>query len=60
MRFGDALRIQSAEFWLKLGQPVPALMELQRLGPKAQNHPWAREVFQQAQQAVRSLEAYLT
>ena len=31
LAFPDALRIQSAELWLRLGQPVQALLELEKL-----------------------------
>jgi hypothetical protein len=48
LRLGDALRVKSAELWLKLGQPVPALLELQQLPRKAQGHPWANKVFRTA------------
>ena len=38
LRLGDALRVKSAELWLKLGQPVSALLELQQLPRKARGH----------------------
>ena len=44
----DALRIKSAELWLRLGQPMQALMELQQLKTRAQKHPWTRRVFRAA------------
>ncbi len=44
----DALLIKSAEFWLKLGQPVQALLELEQLPANVQEHPWARMVLQSA------------
>ena len=55
MKLGDALHVKSAEFWLKLGQPVQALLELQQLPQEAQQHPWFSEVFQTAFQAAYGL-----
>jgi hypothetical protein len=46
MRLNEGLRIKSAEYWLKLGQPLPALLELQRLPKRARRRPWAKQVFQ--------------
>jgi hypothetical protein len=40
----DALRVQSAEFWLKLGQPAEALKELKTLSEQARTHPWTSRV----------------
>jgi len=40
----NAVRLKSAEFWLKLGHPVEALVELQRLPQRTRKHPWARQV----------------
>ena len=34
-----ALKLKSAEFWLKLGQPDQALLEIKSLPEKLQNHP---------------------
>jgi hypothetical protein len=48
MRFRDALRVRSAEYWLKLGEPYPALLELERLPDRAQSHPWTDCVRRQA------------
>lgn len=53
MKLHCALRVKSAEFWLKLGQPAAALLELQRLPKHAQTHPWATAVWSAVQQAVR-------
>ena len=36
----DAIRIKSAEFWLKLGQPDQALLEIKSLPERLRNHPW--------------------
>ena len=48
----DALRLMSAELWLRLGEPVQALLELQRLTKAAAKHPWRERVFQMARKAV--------
>jgi hypothetical protein len=53
----DALRVRSAEFWLKLGQPAPALLELEQLSRGAQSHPWASEVRNRAECMARGLPA---
>ena len=45
LTFKDAIRIKSAEFWLKLGQPAQALSELQRLPRSLWNHPSVRLVL---------------
>jgi hypothetical protein len=45
INLADALRIKSAEYWLQLGQPTQALLELQRLSRKARPHPWAYKVL---------------
>jgi len=34
-----ALKVKSAEFWLKLGQPDQALREIKSLPEEVQNHP---------------------
>ena len=44
----DAVRVKSAEMWLKLGEPLQALQELQRLTRKAWKHPWTENVFWRA------------
>ncbi len=55
IKFRDALCIKSAEFWLELGQPGQALLELQRLSGDAKAHPWAFSVFVCALKAARAL-----
>jgi hypothetical protein len=55
IRIGDALRIKSAEFWLKLGQPLQASLELQKLTNGARGHPWASKVFHSAYRAARRI-----
>jgi len=40
--FKDALRVKSAELWLKLGQSGLAFSELQRLPKRLWHHPSVR------------------
>ncbi len=49
----DALRVKSAELWLRLGQPLQALLELEQLPRRARRHPWATEVFISAFETAR-------
>jgi hypothetical protein len=51
----QALRVKSAEYWLKLGEPAQALMELERLPEQAQKHPWALRVQLSAVRVVREM-----
>jgi hypothetical protein len=39
LRLKDALRIKSAEFWLKLGEPGQAVLELRQVPKRVWNHP---------------------
>ena len=39
LSMGDALRIQSAHYWLELGQPDEALRELEALPSRVWLHP---------------------
>lgn len=48
----DAVRVKSAEMWLRLGEPKSALMELQRLRRRAWRHPWTERVIWQAAQLL--------
>ena len=48
IQLGYALRIKSAELWLRLGLPLQALLEPQELPPEAQQHPWAASVLRRA------------
>jgi len=45
INLSDALYVKSAEFWLQLGQPSQALLELRRLSQRGRPHPWASKVF---------------
>jgi hypothetical protein len=40
VELSDALRIKSAEFWLKLGEVEQALLEIKSLPESLHNHPW--------------------
>jgi hypothetical protein len=42
--FEHALRVKSAEFWLKLGEPDQAMIELRRLSRNSRRHPLAIKV----------------
>jgi len=53
INLADALRLKSAEYWLQLGQPTQALLELQRLSRKARPHPWVNKVLGSAFHAAR-------
>ncbi len=46
LRLEHALRVKAAEFWLAIGQPQVALLELRRLPKRALAHPWTGHVFQ--------------
>jgi hypothetical protein len=48
----DAVRVKSAEMWLKLGEPMQALRELQSLTRRAWKHPWTENVFWRAAHGV--------
>jgi len=44
-RLEDALLVKSAEYWLKLGEPIQALMELQQLPESKKKDPWVVKIF---------------
>jgi hypothetical protein len=48
----DALRVKSAEMWLRLGEPFQAFQELQRLTRRAWKHPWTERVFWRVAQSM--------
>ncbi len=52
LRFKDAVRVKSAEFWLRMGEPLQATRELRKLTRRAWNHPWTQRVVWQAAQAA--------
>ena len=45
IRLKDSVRVKSAEYWLKLGEPVQALLELQHLQKRSKKDPWVVKVF---------------
>ncbi len=53
MKLRDAVLVKSAEYWLELGQPAEALLELQKLTLRAQAHPWSTTVLRRAFLAAR-------
>lgn len=52
LRLKDALRIKSAELWLRMGETSQAAKELRKLGRQAWNHPWTQRVVWQAAQTA--------
>jgi hypothetical protein len=52
-----ATRVKSAEYWLELGLPMQALIELQELPAEALRHPWACAVLRNAFRAGHGLVA---
>jgi hypothetical protein len=48
LKLKHALRVKSAEFWLKLGLPDEALLELRRLPSDSLGHNWASRVYRKA------------
>jgi len=44
-RLKDALHVKSAEYWIKLGEPVQALLGLQHLQKRSKKDPWVVKVF---------------
>jgi predicted Zn-dependent protease len=48
----DALRVQSAELWLRLGDAQQALRELEHLTRDARKDPWTERVLRSACRAV--------
>lgn len=54
--FHHALRVKAAEFWLKLGQPDQAIMELRRLSRTSRNHPLALKLHLRAIRAARQMD----
>ena len=48
----DAVRVKSAELWLRMGEPLQATRELRKLTRQAWNHPWTQSVVWQAAQAA--------
>lgn len=56
MPLRDAILVKSAEFYLKLGNPLLALNELEKLPRDAKRHPWAIRMFVCAFHTLRSCQ----
>jgi len=52
LRLKDAVRVKSAELWLRMGEPIQATKELRKLTRRAWDHPWTQRVVWQAAQAA--------
>lgn len=50
----DAVLLKSAELWLLLGEPMEALLELQRLPDNVRRHPQAMETCRAVYSAALS------
>jgi hypothetical protein len=55
----EAIRVRSAEYWLGLGEPGPALAELGALPVVSRNHPWVVQVQLRATSLAQAQEAAL-
>jgi hypothetical protein len=53
---GHALRVQSAHYWLKLGEADQALQELKALSSSAWSHPSAAKARLAVLRAARELK----
>ncbi len=58
LRLGQALRIKSGEYWLKVGQPDQAMRELRELPPAARKHPSSVKALVSATRAIRDSNKY--
>jgi hypothetical protein len=56
----DAIRVKSAEYWLKLGQPVQAMSELQRVSEISKKHPWVVKAVVSATGVTREMNEHAT
>ncbi len=54
----DAMRVESAEYWLGLGQPVEAIMELDRVSEASKKHPWFVKAKVSAVGALREMNEH--
>jgi hypothetical protein len=48
----DALRVRSAEMWLRLGEPSQALLELQKLPKRTQRDPVVARTFEEIYRVI--------
>jgi hypothetical protein len=53
LRLRAALRVKAAEYWLKLGEPAQAIMELQGLAEELRKNPWVLRISLSAMRAIR-------
>lgn len=51
----NAMLLKSAELWLRLGEPMQALLELQRLPDSIRKHPHAIKICRAVYRAAVSL-----
>lgn len=56
--FQKALIVKAAEYWLKLGQPDQAIIELQKLPPSTKDNPSVVKVLVAATHALRDSNEY--
>src|SRR5436190_14140300 len=47
-----AVRVKRSELWRKLGEPMQAMRELQRISHRDRRHPWAMKVWRSVYRAV--------
>ena len=52
LSLGDAIRIKSAELWLKLGHTTEAVAELQQVSEQGRRDPWVNQVLRSAFRAA--------
>jgi hypothetical protein len=53
----DAMRAKSAELWLRLGEPLEALAELENMSPGRRRNSWVHLLQAAATRAARSFGA---
>jgi len=52
-----ALHIKSAEFWLRIGEPLEALADLENLPESARGNSWVRKIHASAIRAAKEFQA---
>ena len=50
----DAVHVKSAELWLEVGEPMEALLELQKITRCAWDNPWTNWVLKAATRAMEA------
>ena len=58
LQIRDAIRIKSAELWLRLGERKQALFELRALPPAAWDHPATRELISFISRQTRDFDNF--